>query len=318
VSKDEILSTVWHGQFVAESGMTRCVAEIRQALGDDARHPDIVQTITKRGYRLVAPVTFIEAPACPAPTAQRLTAEAALPVPELTPAGPPAPAGSAQSPPESRKEAGAATPRPRWRLLQPVGRQGLPVVGVAALLALAWVGAGSSRAPVSSERDTVVLADVTNTTGDSAFDRRLRFALASHLEEVLSLRVLPEARVRAALTLMGRSPDQPVTGAVALELCRRARASVLLEGSITRLGSHYAVGLAAVACSSGESIAHQLVEADSKGGVLSALETAAARLRRTLSASRAFMDNFAGPRTGQPADRPVIAPLLRIGTRNSA
>lgn len=69
VSKDEILSTVWDGQFVAESGMTRCIAEIRQALGDDARDPKIVQTITKRGYRLVAPVTFIEPlPSGPAKT----------------------------------------------------------------------------------------------------------------------------------------------------------------------------------------------------------------------------------------------------------
>jgi transcriptional activator of cad operon len=62
VSKDEILSTVWEGQFVAESGMTRCIAEIRQALEDDARDPKIVQTITKRGYRLMAPVERVSLP----------------------------------------------------------------------------------------------------------------------------------------------------------------------------------------------------------------------------------------------------------------
>jgi DNA-binding winged helix-turn-helix (wHTH) protein len=63
VSKEEILSRVWEGHFVAESGMTRCIAEIRQALGDHARDPKIVQTITKRGYRLMAPVVRVEQPA---------------------------------------------------------------------------------------------------------------------------------------------------------------------------------------------------------------------------------------------------------------
>ena len=66
VSRDEILSRVWAGRFVAETGMARCIAEIRQATGDDARDPKIVQTVTKRGYRLVAPV---QRPAMPAPRA---------------------------------------------------------------------------------------------------------------------------------------------------------------------------------------------------------------------------------------------------------
>ena len=267
VSKETILAEVWEGQHVAESGMTRCVAEIRQALGDDAHAPRIIETIPKRGYRLVAPVVFLEASgtvdakdaACQSPAA----------------------ANPASAVPEGALEQNAA-PVPRLPLL---GRVGWPLgstLGVLLLLVVAWVAAGWSRAPAVAARDTVLLADVTNTTGDTSFDKTLQLALAAHVGQAPYLNVLSGDHLRRAMTLMGRPADQPVAGPIALELCRRERAATLLAGSIARLGSHYALGIEAIACDSGDSIHHELLEVESKEQVLTALGTAAARLRRRL------------------------------------
>ena len=276
ISKEAILAKVWDGQHVAESGMTRCIAEIRQVLGDDARDPKMVQTIPKRGYRLVAPVVFIEThgvagpggAACP----PSLPAEPADPEPD--------PAVAPPGPQRRRRSVG-------WRMGS--------ALGVTLLLAFTGGAASSSRAPMLSERDTVLLADVTNTTGDSAFDGTLRLALAVHLGQAPFLHILSDDHVRTALALTGRPANQPVVGPVALEVCRREGAAVLLAGSITRLGSHYAVGIEATACRSGDSIARELLEAESKEQVLTGLETAAARLRRKLGESRASLLQYDVP-----------------------
>jgi eukaryotic-like serine/threonine-protein kinase len=323
VSKDEILSKVWEGQFVAESGMTRCIAEIRQALGDDARDPKIVQTITKRGYRLMAPVARVEQPGPVEP--------ASVPSPVETVDSPErehrgrrheeghglapsvdktaATADGRQDPrddddggrrtvaAETRADeigppsAAGSKPR-RWRTWRAVL---VTVASGLVLLALTWGAASLSPVPILSERDTVLLADVDNTTGDAAFDQTLRLALAVQLGQAPFLRILPDTRVRASLGLMGRPPQQPVVGGVALELCRREGAALLLAGSISKLGTHYAVGLEAIACASGESVGRELIEVPGKNEVLAALGTAAGRLRRRLGESRESLSKYDVP-----------------------
>jgi DNA-binding winged helix-turn-helix (wHTH) protein/tetratricopeptide (TPR) repeat protein len=304
VSKDVILDSVWQGQHVAESGMTRCIAEIRQALEDDAHEPRVVQTIPKRGYRLVAPVEFVESNGVSGvgervspPPAAAVTAR-----PEPDPAGPePKPADPVPDPVgQSLDVAGpapdmVAAPRELKLLPRRVGWTMGSLAGATLLLAIEWGASGWSRAPALSDRDTVLLADVTNATGDSAFDGTLKLALAVHLGQAPFLHILSSGHVRSALTLMGKSPDEPVIGPVALEVCRREGAAVLLAGSIARLGTHYAVGIEAIGCRNGDSIGRELLEVDSKDGVLTALETAAARLRRTLGESRASLRQFDVP-----------------------
>jgi DNA-binding winged helix-turn-helix (wHTH) protein/tetratricopeptide (TPR) repeat protein len=276
ISKEAILAKVWEGQHVAESGMTRCIAEIRQVLGDDARDPKMVQTIPKRGYRLVAPVVFIETHGVAGP------------------GGAACPPSLPAEPPDPEPDPAVAPPGPQRRRRSVGWRMG-SALGVTLLLAFTWGAASSSRAPMLSERDTVLLADVTNTTGDSAFDGTLRLALAVHLGQAPFLHILSDDHVRTALALTGRPANQPVVGPVALEVCRREGAAVLLAGSITRLGSHYAVGIEATACRSGDSIARELLEAESKEQVLTGLETAAARLRRKLGESRASLLQYDVP-----------------------
>jgi eukaryotic-like serine/threonine-protein kinase len=268
VSKEAILSEVWAGQFVAESGMTRCIAEIRQALEDDAHVPRVIETIPKRGYRLVAPVEFLPPPAEDGPAHQALQAE------------PPAPPRVASSP----------APRPRGP-----GWTAASTVGVVLALALTWGATGKEGSPVISDRDTVVLADVVNTTGDATFDDTLRLALAVQLGQAPFLNILPAEHVRAALSLMGRTGADRVTGPVALEVCRREAAALLLAGSIARLGSHYAVGIEAIACVTGEPVGRELVEVETREQVLTALGKAAGRLRRTLGESRASLQAYAVP-----------------------
>ena len=303
VSKDEIIASVWDGQFVAESGMTRCVAELRHALEDDAREPRLIETIPKRGYRLVAPVVFLQDGSDGEAAAAQDLAEggssglAGRTAPAVAPtaavAGPadeepeaPAPIVPADLPADER-EAGRAIRTMRWGL-------GFALSG-AVLLAVSWAAGGWSRAPVLTGQDSVVLADVVNTTGDAAFDGTLRLALAVQLGQAPFLHILSGERVRRSLVLMGKPHEQPLVGAVALEVCRREGAAVLLAGSIARLGSHYALGLEAMACRTGESIDRQLLEVESKDGVLKALGTAAARIRQTLGESRASLRQYDVP-----------------------
>lgn len=285
VAKEEILASVWDGQFVAESGMTRCIAEIRQALGDDAREPRVIQTIPKRGYRLVAPVVFLGDPGSQGEKA-----------PEQAPPG----EGDGDTPPlADTQPAAAAMPTAARGWWRPDRRQvrwmRRTVLAALLVLALAWTTGGWSKSPALGERDTILLADVTNTTGDGAFDQTLRLALAVQLGQAPFLNILSTGHVRTALTLMGRSPDQALVGPVALEVCRREAAALLLQGSIARLGTHYAIGLEAVACASGESIARELEEVEGKDRVLSALGSLAVRLRRKLGESRESLRQYDVP-----------------------
>lgn len=299
VSKDTILADVWEGQHVAESGMTRCIAELRQTLGDDAREPTMIQTIPKRGYRLVAPVEFLETnPAQSASPADTTLAAAGAgrplgpdAAPDAAPDEPgiglPEP-GVADAHPDPNEPAPCPAPGAPRRLRR-VGWTAGSAISVTALLAFAWGAAGWSSAPILSERDTVLLADVTNSTGDAAFDGTLKLALAVHLGQAPFLHILSDGHVRTALALTGRPHNAAVVGPVALEICRRESAAVMLAGSIARLGSHYAVGIEAVACGSGEPIARELAEAETKEQVLTTLGTLAARLRGTLGESRASL-----------------------------
>lgn len=277
VSKDLLLETVWQSQHVAESCMTRCIAEIRQALADDAREPTILQTIPKRGYRLVAPVEFLESPR-PAAT-ERETAD------RTAPRWPDASAPEFLPPHSSRP-------------IQLPHRNAIGAIAAIVLgsLLVATFGAGSgSTPPALSEGDSVLLADVTNTTGDGAFDGTLRLALGVSLGQAPSLRILSRERVRSALTRMGRPADLPLVGPVALEVCRREGAVLLLAGSIARLGSHYAVGLEATSCATGESIDRQLLEVGNKDEVLTAVGTAATRVRRALGESPGSLRQYDVP-----------------------
>jgi len=176
---------------------------------------------------------------------------------------------------------------PGWKLVLP-----------GAVVAIALVIGGllySHRVAALTEKDTIVLADFDNKTGDAVFDDTLKQALAVDLGQSPFLNVLSDRKVAATLRLMGRSPDQPVTGQIAPELCQRVGSKAMLSGTISALGNEYVIGLNAINCATGETLVKQQVEAHGKENVLKALGDAATGMRGKLGESLASVQKFATP-----------------------
>jgi tetratricopeptide (TPR) repeat protein len=168
------------------------------------------------------------------------------------------------------------------------------VVLVAALIAAALYFR-SRLAPSLTEKDTIVLADFINSTGDTVFDDALKQGLAVQLEQSPFLNILAEQKVRETLQLMGRSPQDRVTQEIGREICLRTGSKGLLVGSLYRLGSQYIVGLNTANCTTGETLAKEQVEAVNKEDVVKALSKAASSLRTKLGESIASVQNFDVP-----------------------
>jgi len=146
-----------------------------------------------------------------------------------------------------------------------------------------------------TEKDTVLLVDFFNTTGDPVFDDTLRQALSISLNQSPFLNVLSENKVMAASRMMGHPGGKPLTPDLASELCQRAGGKAYITGSIVRLGYQYVVGLKAVNCANGDTLAQDQVSVVSKEKVLDALSIAAAKLRTELGESLSTVQKFDVP-----------------------
>ncbi len=198
----------------------------------------------------------------------------------------------ASAPHEPAELRSAGQPRaavPKWAL------------AVAGLLLAAAIGGGwflrSRGGRTLTEKDSILLADFVNTTGDSVFDGTLKQALAVQLEQSPYLNIVPDQTIRKALQFMGRSAEERVTGGVAREICEREHIKAMLNGSIATLGSQYVVALDATNCVSGDSLAREQVTAATKESVLSAVGKAASSLRVKLGESLASIQKFDTPVT---------------------
>jgi serine/threonine protein kinase/tetratricopeptide (TPR) repeat protein len=158
-----------------------------------------------------------------------------------------------------------------------------------AAVALALIAGGLyyrlHKAKPLTDKDTVVLADFSNSTGDPVFDDTLKTALSVSLNQSPFLNVLSENKVAATLKLMTRPADTKLTPDVTRELCQRAGSKAYIAGSIASLGSQYVLGLKAVNCQSGDPLAQEQVTASSKEKVLDALGSVASKLRGELGES---------------------------------
>jgi len=139
------------------------------------------------------------------------------------------------------------------------------------------------------------LADFVNTTGDAVFDGTLKQGLAVQLEQSPYLNLLPESQIKKTLAFMGRSPDERLTNDVAREICIRDGVKAMLTGSIATLGTHYVITLSAVNAQTGDVLAREEVEAESKEQVLKSLDKAATQLRQKLGESIGSVQKFATP-----------------------
>ena len=151
------------------------------------------------------------------------------------------------------------------------------------------------RKPKLTEKDTIVLADFTNTTGDAVFDDTLKAALSVALRQSPFLNLLSDDRVVATLKLMTRPANTPLTPGLTREVCQRANSKAYIAGSIATLGSEYVLGLKAANCQSGDTLAQEQFTAASKEKVLDALGEAASKLRGKLGESLATVQKFDVP-----------------------
>jgi serine/threonine protein kinase/tetratricopeptide (TPR) repeat protein len=170
--------------------------------------------------------------------------------------------------------------------------------GIAAAILLGAV-AGSlifiRRTSALTEKDSILLTEFVNTTGDSVFDGTLKQALATQLEQSPFLNIVPESKILQALQYMGRPAGERVTSEVGREICQRENIRAMMTGSIAGIGSHYVVQLKAINTQSGDAIATEQVEVDSKEQVLKGMDRAATQIRQKLGESLTTVQQFATP-----------------------
>jgi eukaryotic-like serine/threonine-protein kinase len=153
----------------------------------------------------------------------------------------------------------------------------------------------TTHAAKLTDKDTVVLSDFTNTTGDSVFDGTLRQGLSSQLEQSPFLNLLSDQKISQTLALMAQPKDARLTRDLARQVCQRTASTATIEGSISSLGSQYVVGVEAVNCHTGDRLAQEQVTANGKEQVLKSLSDASSKIREKLGESLSTLQKYDAP-----------------------
>jgi DNA-binding winged helix-turn-helix (wHTH) protein/Tfp pilus assembly protein PilF len=248
VTKDDLLKAVWPDTFVEEANLSRNIFLLRKALGEGPQDHQYIITVPGRGYRFAEDVQFVPEQELNIVAASHAKVE--MQVEESKPWG--------------------------W-------------IAVAAVL-LAALGIGAfkffvRRSPVLTERDTVVLADFANSTGDPVFDGTLRQGLAIQLKQSPFLSLISDQRIQQILPLMGQAADARLTPELAREICVRTGSAATLDGSIANLGRKYVIGMRARSCGTEEVLDEEQVQTTRKEDVLNALTEIASKFRTRIGES---------------------------------
>lgn len=256
VTREEIIEKLW-GKDVfldTDNAINTAIRKIRQVLLDHSEQPRFVQTITGKGYRFIAP-------ACEPRTGREAQEQEG---------------DSSRTAKTEEAQAGTAARR-RWTLA---------VVVTVAVPSLALAGyLYFHRSPKLTDKDTIVLADFANTTGDPVFDGTLRQGLAVQLEQSPFLSLISDDRIQQMLKLMAKPADARLTPEVAREICERTASAAVLDGSIASLGTQYVLSLRAKDCRGGDVLDEEQVQAGRKEDVLNALSQIASRFRTRVGES---------------------------------
>jgi DNA-binding winged helix-turn-helix (wHTH) protein/Flp pilus assembly protein TadD len=277
VTREEIRQKLWPVDTFVEfdDGLNNAIKKLRAALSDAADNPRFIETVPRHGYRFLAPVDFDAVTAGPATLNNS---------PALTPTGPNEQVIVAT---RDRLVVEQTYPSRAWLW----ARVGAVIVVIAAGLYGAYLWRRSSATRLT-EKDTIVLADFANTTGESVFTDALKQALSVDLSQSPFLNVVSDEKVSATLGLMGRPSNEPVTREVAREVCLRMGSKAILVGSIASLGSHYVVGLEAIGCASGDSLAKGQAETANKEGVVKTLNGLASQVRSKIGESVPSLEKY--------------------------
>ena len=181
----------------------------------------------------------------------------------------------------------STTPGRRWKVIVP------PAIAIAALAASSYFH--FQRTPTLTDKDTIVLADFTNKTGDAVFDGTLRQGLAVQIEQSPFLSLVSEQRIQQTLSLMGQPPDAKLTPQIAWDVCQRTGGAAVLNGSIAQIGAQYLLTLKAVNCINGDSLTSTEAQASDKNHVLDALGKTASEIRNKLGESINSIQKFDTP-----------------------
>jgi DNA-binding winged helix-turn-helix (wHTH) protein/tetratricopeptide (TPR) repeat protein len=272
VTQDELLEKLWPETYVNPELIRKYILDIRKILGDRPDNPEFIETVTKRGYRFIAPVVD-ESAAEIRTDLQRLKRDS---------------------------DSGGAAAATAAVELKPARKSSRWVAAAGAIMMVVAFAVGgwlffSRRAHALTDKDTIVLSDFTNTTGDAIFDDTLKTALSVSLRQSPFLNLLSESEVTKTLQEMTLPVGTKLTAGVARELCQRAGSKAYLAGTIGGLGSEYVLGLKAVNCQSGDTLAEDQVTAASKEKVLDTLGAAASKLRGELGESLATVQRLDVP-----------------------
>jgi DNA-binding winged helix-turn-helix (wHTH) protein/Tfp pilus assembly protein PilF len=254
VTREELRSEVWSADTFVDfdNSLNTAINKLREALGDSADSPRFIETLPRRGYRFIAPVTSDD---------QKASATGAIAV---------------------------SHPR-RWKIVVPVS-----LLLVAGFLAggLIWHW---RQARHLTEKDTIVLGDFANSTGDAVFDGTLRQGFSVELEQSPFLSLVSEERIHQTLRMMGQKTNVQLTPEIAREVCQRTSSAAALEGSIALIGTQYSLNVRAVNCVNGDSLASAEAQANDKSHVLDALGRAASDMRSKLGESLSTVQKYNTP-----------------------
>src|SRR5438309_840034 len=254
VAREELRSQNWPADTFVDfdNSLNTAINKLREALGDSADNPRFIETLPRRGYRFITPVTSEDREA-------------------------------------SATGAAAVSDKRAWK-----------TAAIMAGVLAAAVSAGglywrSHRFPKLTEKDTIVLGDFTNTTGDPVFDGTLREGLSVELEQSPFLSLVSEEGIQQTLRMMGQPTNVRLKPQIAREVCQRTNSTAALDGSIALIGTRYNLILKAVNCVSGELLASTEAQASDKNHILDALGKVALEMRRRLGESLSTVQKYNTP-----------------------
>jgi len=277
VSKDELMKAVWPDAFVEEANLSQNIFVLRKALGDTLEDRRYIVTLPGRGYRFVAQVRTVAQDGDDLVIESRSRTQLVV-----------------EQTDRAADESLIALPvspdrKSKWKYLLPIG-------ATIVLLILGTLFFLFRHQPMAlGAKDTVLVGDFTNTTGDSVFDGALRQGLAVQLEQSPFLSIISDQQIQQTMQMMGQKPDSKLTPEIARELCQRTGSAAVLDGSITQIGTPYLLTLKAVNCSNGELLASTEAQASDKSHVLDALGTVASAIRNKLGESLSTVQKFDTP-----------------------
>ena len=249
VTREELRTQIWPGDTFVDfdNSLNTAINKLREALGDSADSPRFIETLPRRGYRFLAPVS-----------------------------------GS-----DLKKQ---VVQSGRWKTAVTV----MIVIVVVAAVAVGWFWR-SRHGSVLTERDTIVLGDFTNSTGDSVFDGTLREGLSVQLQQSPFLSLVSDEGIHQTLRMMGQSANARLTPEITREVCQRTNGAAALDGSIALIGTRYNLILKAVSCANGEVLASMEAQVNDKSHVLDALSTTASEMRTKLGESLTTVQKYNTP-----------------------